>query len=866
MAKSKPSQDLFRLNARLFAVIMAALVIMGVLSSFYAFDYFLHQAKQKHYERQALLLEERIDKKAEILHAATLLLANNSKIRQELPFENRNAMQQEMGHLREQFSKWTGFVNYAFHVITFDGRSLYRSYEPDSFGQDVSNHPMMKEIMSDPSEAVTRLGKGGFNNNYRIINIQPVFSLDVPEELVGFMSVSQGLKRIVKEFAQDGLEYYVFERELDAQGAPTGRYLVDNAPYFADRPFSDQVFDQNELTHNSLQLRDGWYFQTQPIHTAQGEMRAFHIVLTPEQVINDQAWSQTQKMVLVLFIIFLVVFLGGLIQLGLLRRSVLKPMQRLSHSLKTILSEEKYDQTVPVVRDDEIGHVTKLFNQMLGFTDKLIFDLNYQKLAIDKTLIISRADKFGTITEVNDNFCKISGYSKDELIGQPHSIVRHPEMDSAVFKNMWETIQSKQVWQGEVKNRHKDGSSYYVMSYVIPILDRKGELKEYLSIREDITLIVELRETLQKALSQAEMDKHTAEQANKAKSEFLASMSHELRTPLNAIIGYAQVLELAKLEPKSLKQVQTIHTSSKHLLALINDVLDFAKLESGKVQFNFQTLPVADLIEEAVSLTLSQAKEQGISLETEAISEYVNVRVDRLRFKQVMLNLISNAIKYNRPHGDVTIGYQTMQKNEQSFVQIQVRDTGAGISEDDLRNLFQPFNRLGHEGSKIEGTGIGLSITKDLVEQMHGWVEVESVEGEGTTFSVVLPAQKQSVELNEPEQDERAPSNVSSQETLKLIYIGNDPKTMQWMVKETKDLEKVELKIAPGIENGKKQLQNYQSNLIVLDHTLEDVEALAKELSKPGVEIMVVCPDELKNLHEIINKSEDSDKQPESAE
>ena len=847
----KSTTSLLKLNNRLFALSIGLLLLLSVISLYFIHSYHIEKVKQQHFAKQSLLLEERIDKKIKILHAATLVLANNSKIRDALIYEDRSVLIEEMGHLREQFGYWTGFVNYAFHVITHDGRSLYRNYEPESYGQDVTNHPLMRKSMADTSRSYTLIGKGGYGNVYRIINSQPVFALDDPRALAGFMTVSQGLKQIVKEFEEDGLEYYVFERLRDNLGNLSPTFVVDRAPYFSkQRQFSHWTFESSELSSEGLKLRDGWYYQTYPIYDTAESIAAFHLIMAPKNQISNLAWIQTFQVAFVLSLAILIVIGGGLLQLGLLRTSVLKPMRHLTSTLKEIINTERYDKQVDVIRHDEIGHVTQLFNQMLVKTDQLIFDLKYQKMAIDSTLIISRADKFGTITDVNDNFCAISGYTKEELIGQPHRIVRHPEMDSGVFKEMWATIQSKNVWQGEVRNRKKDGSSYYVMSYIIPILNRENEIQEYLSIREDITLIVELREGLQAALLQAEKDKQVAEKANQAKSEFLASMSHELRTPLNAVIGYAQLLELAKLEPKSLEQVETILRSSKHLLALINDILDFAKLESGKVKFNYEVLDVKELVSEVVQLTEAQAKQKGINIDVKSLACDISIEVDRLRFKQVLLNLLSNAVKYNRENGLVRVSCKQVELEQASYWKISVSDTGLGIREEDLDKIFEPFNRLGHESSVIQGSGIGLSITKDLVEQMHGWIEVDSDYGQGSTFSTYFPTvHSEGSRLDT--QDEKSQKDLISKGVI--LYVGHDPKVMQELIDVSKNLDGFELKIAPTYKNGLEQAIQSKPVLVLVDEYLESVKTLEEEFQSHHIRIHYLKKEQTYKISELVH-------------
>lgn len=846
MKDSMKKESLLKLNSRLFAFGMLAFILLAGISLFFIHHYYLQQVEQQHLKKQQLLLAERIDKKVKTLHAATVVLANNSIIRKELAFENRTALINEMAQLREQFAYWTGFVNYAFHVITHDGRSLYRNYDPDSYGQNVGDHPIMKLAMKDVSKSVTRIGKGGYGNVYRIINSQPIFSLEDPKELIGFMTVSQGLKQMVEEFAKDGNQYFVFERAPNSD-----RFVVDNAPYFAKRALSEWQFTESQLNHQLLQRRDGWYYQTAPILDDEQQLQAFHLILVPETQLVAQAWVQTQQVLWVFVLVFLTLLVSGSIQLWLLKRSVLRPMQALTRSLNSIIETERYDKPVTVTREDEIGQVTKLFNQMLNKTDQLIFELNYQQVAINQTLIMSKADRFGNIIHVNDNFCRISGYSREELMGKPHNIVRHPDMPATLFKELWRTITHKQIWQGEIQNRRKDGSSYFVMSYIIPILNRQDEIQEYLSIREDITLIVELREGLQKALSQAESDKQKAEQANKAKSEFLASMSHELRTPLNAIIGYAQLLSLDITESKAQKQISTILSSSKHLLALINDILDFAKLESGKVQFKFETVSVSDLVLEALQLTQTQAEQQGINFEMPSMQVKEYIQVDRLRFKQVLLNLLSNAIKYNKANGKVSLDCQQLQKGEQNYLQLNIRDTGLGIAANELPHLFEPFNRLGHENSTIKGTGIGLSITKDLVEHMNGRIMVESQLGEGTTFSLFFPIVSAEKHENSTSSTpiERETASITNQQTsFKLLYIGHNARLIKGLFELTKTDVELELKIAPSAQNGLTQMSHFHPQLVLIDEQLTEQTQLSEQISQSGLSVHTFSE---QNLHQL---------------
>lgn len=813
----RADSTLLNQNLRLFVSTVLLLTLLSAISLVIIYQTILERTKIEHYQKHELLLEERIDKTIDILNAATIALANNSLIKEALSYEDRDLINDEIGPLQAAFDYWTGFDDYAFHLITFDGRSLYRNYDLASYGQDVSQHPMIAAAMADLTKPVNAISKGGYGNLYRLINIQPVFASSEKRELLGFMTVSQGLKKIVEQFSENQMQYYVFERDKDSD-----QFVLDGATYFANKPLSDWQFSEKQLDHNKIQLKNDWIFQTHPIYDENQSVVAFHLLAEPKSIIYQHVWQQTLNVFWILLGALGIIILGGLAQLFLLKHNVLMPMRRLTNTLQTIINTERYDQSMSISRNDEIGLVGRLFNQMLQNTDKLIFDLKYQKMAIDQTLIISRADKFGRITDVNEKFCEISGYSREELIGQSHNIIRHPAMDAHVFKGMWQTIQAGNIWQGEIQNLRKDGSSYFVMSYIIPVLNRHNDIQEYLSIREDITEIVALRKSLQDALAEAEKDKKIAQHANQAKSEFLSSMSHELRTPLNAIIGYSQLLLISDLDPDKQLKVENILHSSKHLLSLINDILDFAKLESGKVQFNIEQLCIQDIVEEVITVTATQRAKRGIKLESKLISEPIYIQADKLRLKQVLLNLLSNAVKYNRAKGTITLSCDVATRNNQHYWQISIHDTGVGIAQNELGKVFEPFNRLGHESSNIEGTGIGLSITKDLVEKMHGFIDVDSQQGEWTEFTVAfLCAGHQAKPLLENNKNADAPSKQapSLNRSVKVLLIDDKPTTMQIAAQSASNHHHIDMKIAPTYEYALEQIQQWQPDFVIFSVT-----------------------------------------------
>ncbi|AMM23524.1 PAS domain-containing sensor histidine kinase [Variovorax sp. PAMC 28711] len=360
--------------------------------------------------------------------------------------------------------------------------------------------------------------------------------------------------------------------------------------------------------------------------------------------------------------------------------------------------------------------------------------------------IVSVTDRSGRIIEVNDGFCRISGYSRAELLGQTHGIVNSGVQKEAFWIDMWRSITAGRPWRGEICNRAKDGSLYWVDSVIAPFLDDAGKTKNYISIRTDVTDRKEAeaaRQTLNEHLAAA---MQAAEKANQAKSDFLSSMSHELRSPLNAILGFAQLLDSGTPAPtpSQKESIDQVLLAGWYLLALINEILDLSLIESGKLSLSPESMALADVLNDCQAMIEPQARKGSITLVFPAFDAPHFVKADRTRVKQVFVNLLSNAIKYNRPGGAVMVDCHDTGAGR---VRVTFKDTGEGLSQDKLAQLFEPFNRLGQEAGPEEGTGIGLVVSKRLIELMGGTIGVASTVGVGTTFWIELqrPARRNSI-------------------------------------------------------------------------------------------------------------------------
>ncbi|MCA8863580.1 MULTISPECIES: ATP-binding protein [unclassified Halomonas] len=305
-----------------------------------------------------------------------------------------------------------------------------------------------------------------------------------------------------------------------------------------------------------------------------------------------------------------------------------------------------------------------------------------------------------------------------------------------------------------------------------------------------------------------------AETASRAKSEFLSSMSHELRTPLNAIIGFSQILANSRREPlgdKQHRQVSQIERSGQHLLSLINEVLDLAKIEAGHMTLSIEPIILANVFNDACSTLEPSAEAAGIHFRYTTPNDRWQVNADYTRTKQILLNLLSNAIKYNSTNGSIDIAVAHLVDH----VRISVTDTGPGIAPERQHELFEPFNRLDAEGGSIEGSGIGLAITRELVERMNGEMGVDSQPGQGATFWFTLPTANADATADAPPAIQ--PVHAQPSNAFTLLYIEDNPANQRLMEDIIEELGEITLQIAPSAEIGLEIMRHCSPALVLMD-------------------------------------------------
>lgn len=329
------------------------------------------------------------------------------------------------------------------------------------------------------------------------------------------------------------------------------------------------------------------------------------------------------------------------------------------------------------------------------------------------------------------------------------------------------------------------------------------------------------REGYIEALSEA---RDSADQANRAKSDFLSSMSHELRTPLNAILGFAQLLAGGKrhpLEARQQRQIAQITRSGQHLLELINQILDLARVEAGQTNLSMEAISLAEVAVDAANALEATALAHDVTIQQQIGGPLTAVYADYTRLKQVLLNLLSNAIKYNRPGGWVRLEVA----REEEVVRVTVRDNGQGIRDEDMARLFQPFQRLGAERRGIEGTGIGLAITRQLLEAMRATIEVESVEGQGSAFHcrLALAEAGQRAVGRAEEAGTGAPEEVAA----RIVYIEDSPANQRLMEDIFEQWPACQLRIYPSAELALAQIEAEPPDLVLMDLNLSGMSGYA---------------------------------------
>ncbi len=388
---------------------------------------------------------------------------------------------------------------------------------------------------------------------------------------------------------------------------------------------------------------------------------------------------------------------------------------------------------------------------------EVLRQLEQQKDALDAHSIVAITDTQGTINYVNRKFEEISGYTERELIGQNHRLLNSGFHPKEFFRGMYRSIAQGQIWHGELCNRARDGHLYWVDTTIVPFFNSAGKPILYVAIRTDITAnklvqaeLQEHRDHLQAMVDARTADLRTALQAaqaaNLAKSEFISNMSHEMRTPMHGILALADMgkKRAGTLDTDKIADYfQRIHGSATRLMRLVTDVLDLAKLDAFKMDFQLAPTNLVNLVEEALREMEAKAAETNHPLVFESADWTRLAMVDGLRILQVLRNLLLNAIKFSAPDMPVRIVFTpdqlVIEGKSQDAVRIEVIDRGVGVPDAELESIFESFVQSSHTKTGAGGTGLGLAISRQIVERHGGWIRVTNRPEGGAIFAFTLP-------------------------------------------------------------------------------------------------------------------------------
>ena len=423
-------------------------------------------------------------------------------------------------------------------------------------------------------------------------------------------------------------------------------------------------------------------------------------------------------------------------------------------------------------------------------------ELEDYKFALDESAIIAITDKNGIIKNVNDNFCKISQFSREELLGNTNKIVNSNYHSKEFFKELWRTISTGNVWRGVIKNKKKSNEFYWVDTTIVPFLDTNNKPFQYLAIRFDVTEVKNAEEEIIKA-------KEHAEESDRLKSAFLANMSHEIRTPMNGIIGFTNLLKEANLSSEDQQEyIKIIDESGVRLLSIINDIIDISKIESRQMEVSNTDTNINHQIEYIFNFFKPEITNKGIdfSFENGLATNEAFIKTDSEKLYAILINLVKNAIKFC-DKGTINFGYNLKENNEAAELEFYVKDSGIGIPNNRQQAIFDRFIQADISDKRaFQGAGLGLSISKAYVEMLGGKIWVESEVGIGSSFYFTIPYHAK------PKSETIAIKNTQEKESeiqikkLKILIVEDDPISKLLISKAVMPFSKEILKVSTGIQ------------------------------------------------------------------
>ena len=420
-------------------------------------------------------------------------------------------------------------------------------------------------------------------------------------------------------------------------------------------------------------------------------------------------------------------------------------------------------------------------------------------------------DSMSRILRVNKAFCDITGYSMDEAIGKtPGQLIRSGLHDGKFYDDIWGQLELSGKWEGEIYNRRKNGEIFPEWVSITAVRDDDGSTTHYVAHAIDISQQKQYESELSTAREQAEL-------ANNAKSLFLANMSHEIRTPLNAVINLNSLLLDTPLDDKQKNLLNGAYEGGKTLATLVDDILDYTKIEANKVELEYKPFRLHKLLDQISTLFISQAEEKNLEFSVEFADDVAEEVIgDEKRLRQILVNLIGNAIKFTEK------GYVKLlvRNDNEKNVQFRVSDTGIGISEDDKSRLFEEFSQADHSTTrKYGGTGLGLSISRSLVKLMKGEIECKKNDPDGSVFWFRIPLM--TTHIKRADQDSPIPKFTSTN-----VLVAEDSISNQVVVRALLEKQGYNVTIANNGQEAVKLASGASFDLVLMDVMMPEMDGI----------------------------------------
>jgi len=646
------------------------------------------------------------------------------------------ATQAKMGYILSGYSNLKGLVS--IDIFTLYGMHYHvgDTLNVKEIRQDLKESILNEAIHN--KNAVTWTGiedNVNLNSNHeKVITAAKVFTKFDLEEFkdkpVGLLLVNYSVENFYEHFKQKNVDQDTGMMIVDQKNrivfySDKNKIASEVDPEFMKKltneqgSFIERIQDQDMFVTYSKSVKNGWTL----------------INLIPVQKLVAKTVAIRNTTVIVFSICFIVILLFALV----VSKKIVRPIQGMTVLFKQIKAGT-IDENIRIAdlsSKDEIGELIRWFNTFLDSlgekrrADEALTESReqYRTVVNNVSEVIFQTDIAGLWLFLNPAWTEITGFSVEESIGRPFINYVYPEERQRQLELFQSLIDGdKEHWRYILRYLTKDGGFRWIEVYRKTIFDKNGKIIGTSGTLNDITERVMAEQELQQAIE-------SSNAANRAKSEFLANMSHEIRTPMNPIIGMTEVLLDTPLTSEQRELLSIVRNSGKALLEIINDILDFSKIEAGKLVLDDIDFDLTQLIEEVADLVAWKARDKGFNILTFIHPGIPLLRGDPGRLRQVLLNLVGNAVKFTTV-GEVVISVILMNHtDEQHSICFEIKDTGIGISEETRNRLFEPFTQAdGSTSRKYGGTGLGLSISKRLVELMDGQIGVTSIEGQGSSF------------------------------------------------------------------------------------------------------------------------------------